>query len=68
MVTSFTRAVKLKEDETVIFSWIVYPSRKHRDEINKKVMADPRLKMDPSTMPFDAKRMIYGGFQTIIEM
>jgi uncharacterized protein YbaA (DUF1428 family) len=67
-LTSFPRALKLKEDETVIFSWIVYRSRKDRDAINKKVMADPRLNMDPSTMPFDMKRMIFGGFKTIVEM
>ena len=67
-LTSFPRAVKCQPGETVIFSWIVYKSRKERDAINKKVMADPRLKCDPSTMPFDAKRMIYGGFKTIVEM
>lgn len=67
-LTSFPRALKLKEDETVIFSWIVYRSRKDRDAINKKVMADPRLNMNPSTMPFDMKRMIFGGFKTIVEM
>lgn len=67
-LTSFPRAVKLKDGETVIFSWIVYNSRRERDAINKKVMADPRLKMDPATMPFDTKRMIWGGFKSIIEM
>ena len=67
-LTSFPRAVKLKDGETVIFSWIVYRSRRDRDAINKKVMADPRLKFDPATMPFDAKRMIFGGFKTIVEM
>ena len=67
-VTSFTRAVKLKEGETVVFSWILYNSRAHRDEVNKKVMADPRLKMDMAKAPFDAKRMIFGGFKTMIEM
>lgn len=67
-LTSFPRAVKLKEDEIVIFSWIVYRSKRERDAINKKVMADPRLNMDPSTMPFDGKRMIFGGFKTIVEM
>jgi len=65
--TSFPQSVKLKADEVVIFSWISYKSRKDRDRINKKVMADPRLKaMDPKTMPFDAKRMIYGGFKEIV--
>src|ERR1700709_2191961 len=64
--TSFPRSVKLKPDETVVFSWITYKSRAHRDRVNKKVMADPRLKdmMNPKTLPFDAKRMIYGGFES----
>jgi len=68
--TSFTRAVKLKEGETVVFSWITYKSRAHRDAVNKKVMADPRLKdmMDPANSPFDGKRMIYGGFKTMMEL
>lgn len=69
-LTSFPRSVKLKPGETVIFSWITYKSRKHRDSINAKVMKDPRLAnmMDPKAMPFDAKRMIYGGFDTIVTM
>jgi len=68
-LTSFPRAVQATDDETVIFSWITYPSREARDEINEKVMADPRLKdMGPDTMPFDGKRMIYGGFKTIVEL
>jgi uncharacterized protein YbaA (DUF1428 family) len=66
--TSFPRSVKIKNGETVVFSWIVYKSRAHRDSVNKKVMADKRLKMDMSSMPFDAKRMIYGGFKTLLEM
>jgi uncharacterized protein YbaA (DUF1428 family) len=66
--TSFPRAVKVKNDETVVFSWIVYKSRAHRDAVNKKVMADPRLKMDMASAPFDGKRMIYGGFKTMLEM
>jgi uncharacterized protein YbaA (DUF1428 family) len=67
-VTSFDKSVKLKPDETVVFSYIVYKSRKDRDLINKKVMADPRLGgMDPSKMPFDGKRMIWGGFKGIVE-
>jgi uncharacterized protein YbaA (DUF1428 family) len=66
-LTSFPQSVKLKPDETVVFSWIVYNSRAHRDRVNKKVMADPRIaKMDPKTMPFDSKRMIYGGFKTLV--
>jgi uncharacterized protein YbaA (DUF1428 family) len=68
-LTSFPRSVKLKPGETVIFSWITYKSRKQRDKINAQVMKDPRLGgMDPKTMPFDAKRMIYGGFDTIVSM
>lgn len=67
-LTSFPQSVKLKPDETVVFSWIVYKSRAHRDRVNKKVMADPRIAaMDPKTMPFDSKRMIYGGFKTLVE-
>ncbi|WP_342362287.1 DUF1428 domain-containing protein [Terrarubrum flagellatum] len=67
-ITSFPRSVKLKPDETVIFSWITYISRKHRDRVMAKVMKDPRLMagMDPKTMPFDAKRMIYGGFKIAV--
>ena len=68
-VTSFTRSVKLKDDETVIFSWITYKSRAHRDRVNAKVMKDPRLAdmMDPKDSPFDAKRMIYGGFAVAVQ-
>jgi uncharacterized protein YbaA (DUF1428 family) len=66
--TSFPRAVKLKNDEVVAFSWIVYKSRSDRDAVLKKVMADPRLSKDMAQMPFDGKRMIYGGFKTIVEM
>ena len=65
--TSFPQSVKLKEGETVVFAWITYPSRAQRDKINAKVMADPRMKMDPKTMPFDGKRMIFGGFKTFID-
>jgi len=64
-LTSFPRAVQATDDEVVIFSWIVYRSRAERDAIMAKVMADPRLKGD---MPFDGKRMIFGGFQTFIEL
>lgn len=69
-LTSFPQSVKLKKDETVIFSWIVYKSRKDRDRVNKLVMKDPRLAnmMKGKDMPFDAKRMIYGGFKTIVEL
>lgn len=68
--TSFPQSVKLKPGETVVFSWITYKSRKHRDSVNAKVMKDPRLTkmMDPKAMPFDGKRMIYGGFKTIVTL
>lgn len=67
--TSFPQAVKLKPDEVVVFSWIVYASRAQRDRINAKVMADPRLaSMDPKSMPFEGKRMFWGGFKTIVTM
>jgi len=67
--TSFPQSVKLKADEVVVFSWIIYKSRAQRDRINKKVMADPRLAkmMDPKAMPFDGKRMFWGGFKTLVE-
>lgn len=67
-VTSFPQAVKLKPGEVVAFSWIVYASRRDRDRINKKVMADPRMKFDPETMPFDGMRMFWGGFKPIVEL
>lgn len=66
-LTSFPRAVQLKDDETVVFSWITYESREARDEIMKKVMVDERLKGEMENMPFDGKRMIYGGFRVIVE-
>ena len=66
--TSFPRSVKLKRGETVVFSWIVYKSRAHRDQVMKKVMKDPRIaKMMQGTPPFDPKRMIFGGFKMIVE-
>ena len=69
-LTSFPQSVKLKPGETVWFSWIVYKSRAHRDRVNAKVMKDPRLAhmMNPKAMPFDAKRMIFGGFKTMVEL
>ena len=69
-VTSFPQSVKLKPDETVVFAWIVFKSRAHRDRVNAKVMKDPRLAdmMDSKAMPFDAKRMIYGGFKVIVDV
>jgi uncharacterized protein YbaA (DUF1428 family) len=67
-VTSFPQSVKLKRGETVVFSWIVYRSRAHRDRVNAKVMNDPRITgMDPKDMPFDAQRMFFGGFDVIVE-
>ena len=65
-VTSFPRAVQAKDDETVIFSWIVYPDRATRDTANKKIMADERLKKMMESPPFDGKRMIFGGFQPFL--
>ena len=65
--TSFPMAVKCKVDETVVFSWILWPSRAVRDEGMKKVMADPRSNPDTNPMPFDGKRMIYGGFEVIVD-
>jgi uncharacterized protein YbaA (DUF1428 family) len=68
-VTSFPQAVKLEADEVVVFSWIVYESREHRDRVNAAVMSDPRLKdMDPKSMPFDAMRMFFGGFTVLLAM
>lgn len=67
-LTSFPRAVQAKEDEIVIFSWIVYESREQRDAVNAKVMADPRLKQTMDEPPFDAKRMIFGGFKPLLRM
>ena len=69
-LTSFPQAVKLKPGEVVVFSWIVYKSRRDRDRINKLVMADPRLAdmMDPKSLPFDGKRMFWGGFKKIVEI
>jgi uncharacterized protein YbaA (DUF1428 family) len=65
----FPRQLKLKRGETVVFSWIVYKSRAHRDQVNAKVMKDPRIaSMDPKGMPFDVKRMVYGGFTTLVDM
>lgn len=63
----FPRRLKLKPGETVVFSWIVFKSRAHRDRVNAKVMQDPRLAaMDPVTVPFDLKRMLYGGFKVLV--
>jgi uncharacterized protein YbaA (DUF1428 family) len=66
-LTSFPRAVQAKDDEIVIFSWITYESREARDRINKLVMEDPRMQGDMEKMPFDGKRMIFGGFEAFVE-
>ena len=66
-LTSFPMAVKRKEDEAVVFSWITWPSREVRDAGMKKVMEDPRLKDNFQSMPFDGQRMIFGGFQVIVD-
>ena len=64
----FPRGIRIKPGETVVFSWIVYKSRAHRDRVNAKAMKDPRLAEmgDPKNMPFDCKRMMYGGFKTLV--
>ena len=69
-LTSFPRSVKLKPGETVVFAWITYKSRAARDKVNAKVMNDARLKdvMNASNAPFDAKRMIYGGFESLVKV
>ena len=69
-LTSFPQSVKLKPDETVIFAWIVYKSRAQRDRVNKKAMADPRLAAmaDHKSLPFDGKRMFWGGFKPAVEL
>jgi uncharacterized protein YbaA (DUF1428 family) len=68
--TSFPQAVKLKPGEAVWFSWILYKSRKHRDGVNKKVMKDKRITgmMDPKSMPFDGRRMMWGGFKVMVDL
>jgi uncharacterized protein YbaA (DUF1428 family) len=69
MVMPFPRGIRSKPGETVVFAWIVYKSRAHRDRVNAKVMKDPRISemCDPKDMPFDCGRMLYGGFKTIVE-
>lgn len=66
--TSFPQSVKLEEDETVVFAWIVYESREARDRIVEAVMKDPRLTPDSQEMPFDGKRMIFGGFKVLLDI
>jgi uncharacterized protein YbaA (DUF1428 family) len=69
-VSQFPRRMNCKPGETVVFAWIVYKSRTHRDRVNAKVMKDPRLAkmMDPKSMPFDYKRMLYGGFKVLVDV
>ena len=69
-VASFPRSVRLKSGETVLFAWIVFKSRAHRDQVNAKVIADPRLAemLDAKAVPFDTKRMIYGGFKPLVRV
>ena len=69
-VTSFPTSVQLTDDEVVFFSWIEYESRAHRDAVNEKVMKDPRLApmMDAAQRPFDGKRMIFGGFEVVVDL
>ncbi len=68
-LTSFPQSVRLEEDETVVFSWIVYESRAERDRINAQVMKDPRIAgMDPGSMPFDGRRMFWGGFEILVDL
>jgi len=64
----FPKMMKLKAGETPVFSWIVYKSRAHRDSVNAKVMKDPRLKGSEKSMPFDIKRMAYGGFKVLVDL
>jgi uncharacterized protein YbaA (DUF1428 family) len=64
----FAKAAKTRAGEAVVFSWIVYKSRAHRNAVNKKVMADPRLQMDPDSMPFDVKRMSMAGFKVLVDL
>lgn len=66
-LTSFPMSVKCEPHETVVFSWIIWPNRATRDQGMKKAMDDPRMKTDPANLPFDGKRMIFGGFETIVD-
>ena len=65
-LTSFPQSVAMADDETVVFAWILYESRAHRNAVNEKVMQDPRMKTDPANWPFDGKRMIFGGFAPLL--
>lgn len=64
---SFKQLAKLKRGETAVFSWVVFKSKAHRDQVNKRLMADPELQAMPKKMPFDLKRMAYGGFESVVE-
>jgi len=66
-VTDFRRAVQAQAGESIVFSWIIWPSREARDEGNKRAMADPRMQPSGADMPFDMKRMIFGGFKPIVQ-
>jgi uncharacterized protein YbaA (DUF1428 family) len=66
--TSFVRLTKPKPGETVVFSWIVYKSKADRNRVNARVMKDPRMKFDPKSMPFDVRRMAYGGFKVFVDI
>jgi uncharacterized protein YbaA (DUF1428 family) len=65
-LTSFPQSVNLKDDEVVVFAWVIYDSRQSRDQIMEKVMKDPRLESDPKKWPFDGQRMIFGGFAPLV--
>jgi uncharacterized protein YbaA (DUF1428 family) len=68
-IVTFPQRVKLKPGETIVFSWIVFKSRTHRDRVNAKVMKDPRIaNMDSKSMPFDSRRMVYGGFKVLVDL
>jgi uncharacterized protein YbaA (DUF1428 family) len=68
MGVPFPRTIKVKRGETVVFSWIVYRSRAHRDRVNRKVMKDPRIRAMTNSMPFDYRRMAYGGFRVLVDL
>jgi uncharacterized protein YbaA (DUF1428 family) len=67
-MTGFPQAMKAKPNETIFFSWVVYKSRKDRDRVIGKVMSDPKMQMDMKSMPFDVKRMVYGGFEGVVDL
>jgi len=67
-LTSFPQSVNATSEETIVFSWITFESRAERDRINALVMKDPRMNMDPASLPFDGKRMIFGGFEVLVKL